>query len=81
VGGAEPPITLEDLAALLVRVNGTGEYGLREFPEERRRIDIGDYYADDRLIRKTLGWRPEVALEEGLARTLAFYRDQLPHYL
>src|SRR5262249_11090622 len=34
VGGTEPPVTLEDLAALLVRVNGAGDYALREFPEE-----------------------------------------------
>src|SRR6058998_1060303 len=38
LGGAEPPVTLKDLAALLVRVNGSGDFVLREFPEERRRI-------------------------------------------
>src|SRR5437867_8078495 len=32
LGGAEPPVTLKDLAALLVRVNGSGNYVLREFP-------------------------------------------------
>ena len=81
LGGAEPPVTLKDLAALLVRVNGSGGFVLREFPEERRRIDIGDYYADDRRIRAEFGWRPNVDLAEGLTRTLAFYRENLPHYL
>jgi UDP-glucose 4-epimerase len=81
VGGADPPVTLEDLAALLVQVNGAGKYELRKFPEERKRIDIGDYYADDRRIRAAFGWRPTVALAEGLAHTLAFYRDNLAHYL
>jgi len=81
LGGAEPPVTLSDLAALLVRVNGGGEFMLREFPEARKRIDIGDYYADDQLIRKVFGWQPKVALAEGLERTLAFYRENLSHYV
>jgi len=80
VGGAEAPITLKDLADLLVQVNGGGEYVLREFPDERKRIDIGDYFADDRRIRKAFGWQPRIVLSEGLARTIAFYRDHLRHY-
>jgi UDP-glucose 4-epimerase len=58
-----------------------GEYKVRSFPEDRKRIDIGDYYADDRLIRKVLGWEPKVPLREGLASTLAYYRADLKHYL
>jgi UDP-glucose 4-epimerase len=80
VGGG-PPLSLEALAQLLVEVNGAGEYHVRAFPPERKQIDIGDYYADDRLLRQTLGWQPRVTLADGLARTLAFYREHLPRYL
>ena len=45
---------------------------LREFPAERKKIDIGDYYADDRLIARKLGWRPRTYLPNALARTLEF---------
>jgi UDP-glucose 4-epimerase len=79
--GGGPPISLADLAALLVEVNGGGEFRVREYPADRKRIDIGDYFADDRLIREELGWRPAVPLKEGLARTLAFYREHLAHYV
>jgi len=79
--GGECAISLKDLASLLVDANGGGEYKVRSFPEDRKRIDIGDYYADDRLIRKVLGWEPKVPLREGLARTLAYYRADLKHYL
>jgi UDP-glucose 4-epimerase len=54
---------------------------VREFPADRKAIDIGDYYADDRRIRRALGWAPVVGEREGLARTLAFYRAHLDHYL
>lgn len=80
LGGLEV-ISLEALARLLVEVNGGGSFVVRSFPPERKRIDIGDYYADDRLIRATLGWRPEVPLREGLARTLAYYREHLTRYV
>jgi len=80
LGGCKP-VTLEDLAKLLLKVNGGGEYQLREFPKDRKRIDIGDYYADDTRIRSELGWTPAVDLEDGLARSLEFYRANLPNYL
>lgn len=80
IGGCEV-ISLMDLAALLVEVFGSGETRIREFPEDRKRIDIGDYYADDSLIRGDLGWEPRIPLREGLERTLAYYQEHLPCYL
>jgi UDP-glucose 4-epimerase len=79
--GEDDVISLKELADLLIEVNGGGEYRLRDFPADRKRIDIGDYYADFNLIRSVLEWQPKVSLREGLARTLAFYRENLAHYL
>ncbi len=80
LGGCEV-VNLRDLAALLIRVNGGGEFRLREFPADRKRIDIGDYFADDRRIRSELGWTPKVNLEEGLTRTRDYFRRHLARYL
>lgn len=80
VGGKEV-LSLKQLAELLVKVHGQGEFVIQTFPSERKLIDIGDYYADDSLIRSTLTWQPQVPLAEGLAKTLAFYRQHLKHYL
>jgi UDP-glucose 4-epimerase len=79
--GEDDVISLKELADLLIEVNRGGEYRLRDFPADRKRIDIGDYYADFNLVRSVLGWQPQVSLREGLARTLAFYREHLAHYL
>lgn len=78
--GAQETVSLLELAELLVRVNGGGEFSVREFPADRQRIDIGDYVADWRKIGDTLGWRPRVSLEEGLRRTLAYYREHGESY-
>ena len=78
--GGEPPVSLGDLAALLVEVAGAGSWRLVPFPEERRTIDIGDYFADDSKIRSRLGWEPRVGLREGLERSLAYYREHGTDY-
>jgi len=72
--GGERAVTLAELAELAVAANGAGSYRVVPFPEDRRAIDIGDFEADDRKIRDLLGWRPTVTLEDGLARSLAYYR-------
>jgi UDP-glucose 4-epimerase len=79
--GGPPPVTLLKLAELLVELNGGGAFRVRSFPPDRRKIDIGDYYADDRLIGRVLGWRPRTDLRTALGRTLAYYRRELRHYL
>jgi len=78
--GAQETVSLKQLAETLVRVNGGGRFTVREFPADRKRIDIGDYVADWTSLRDTLGWRPAVSLEEGLRRTLAYYREHGEHY-
>ena len=80
LGGCEVT-SLRELAELSVKANGGGNFQVRDFPAERKRIDIGDYYADDQGIRNGLGWAPQVNLSDGLLRTLVFYRSHLEHYL
>ena len=61
---------MRDLAELI-----GGAYRLVPFPDDRRPIDIGDYFADDRKLRGRLGWEPRVGLADGLARSLEYYRE------
>jgi UDP-glucose 4-epimerase len=79
--GGEGTISLKALAALLVEVNGGGRFTVRSFPADRKKIDIGDYYADDHRLRNMLDWSPRTPLREGLGKTLAYYRAHLAQYL
>jgi UDP-glucose 4-epimerase len=78
--GSDETINLRDLAALLIEINGSGDYAIIPFPPERKPIDIGDYYSDYRLIQGRLGWRPRIALREGLHSCLTYYREYSRHY-
>jgi UDP-glucose 4-epimerase len=80
--GGDAAVSLLDLVKLMLELAGHGSYTLVPFPPERKKIDIGDFYGDARKIRASLGWgQPRVSLREGLARTLAYYREQKAHYL
>lgn len=81
IGGA-PPASLHELAELVVRLAGPpSRYTTREFPADRAAIDIGSYHADDTAFRRATGWAPQVSLEDGIRRTLAWFRPRLADYL
>ena len=80
IGGC-PPVSLSELAESLVSVAGSGRFERREFPPERKRIDIGDYFADDRCFRALTGWSPRIPLMEGLTQSIDYYRRHLPAYI
>ena len=80
LGGGDA-VSLRQLATLLTELHGGGSYTIREFPAERKKIDIGDYYSSDTLLRSTLGWAPTVSLREGMQRTLAYFSSHLERYI
>ena len=79
--GGPPPVSLQRLAETLVEINGSGVFTVREFPADRKKIDIGDYFADDRKIARLLGWKPRTDLRTALARTLEYYRRERRFYV
>ncbi|HEX4640561.1 MAG TPA: NAD-dependent epimerase/dehydratase family protein [Chthoniobacterales bacterium] len=79
--GGHEVIDLAGVAKLMVEANGAGSYEVRDFPADRRAIDIGDYYADFSKIQSQLGWEPKRNLRETIEATLRYFRDALPHYL
>ena len=79
IGG--PKISLRELAELMIKVNGGGKFVVKDFPEESKAIDIGDYYSNDEKFRVTTGWNPKYDLEGAISETMAFYKNNLHHYL
>jgi dTDP-glucose 4,6-dehydratase len=69
-------LTVLELAETIRRLTGSeSPIEMRPLPVDdprRRRPDIG-------RAERELGWRPRVALEEGLARTVSWWREGGPH--
>ncbi len=79
--GGEPIVSLKELAELLLDINGDGQYDVMPFPDDRKKIDVGDYYSDFGLIQREIGWKPQTTLRAGLKKTLEFYKHHLKNYL
>jgi UDP-glucose 4-epimerase len=79
VGGTQP-IAHRDLVAMLIDAAGSGSVRYVEWPEEKRRIDIGSFYSDSSKFMRATGWRPAVELRDGFTRTLAYYRAHFEKY-
>lgn len=78
--GAKPPISLEDIMKLLIKINGKGRYKLVPFPEENKKIDIGHYYASYEKFKKATGWEPKISYEDGFRRMVEYYKENRRHY-
>ena len=50
------------------------------WPDERKAIETGDFVADCDKAKRDLGWHPSVKLDDGLQRTIDFYRQHKEHY-
>jgi dTDP-glucose 4,6-dehydratase len=67
-------MTIEAIARAIIRLTGSrSEIVYRPLPEDDPRVRQPDITR----ARTLLGWEPQVALEEGLTKTLAYFRTQL----
>lgn len=74
------PISLKDFVETLIRVNGSGKFEVVPFPEDRKKIEIGDYIADYFKIYRMVGWEPKVKLADGIKKTLDYYKKFKKYY-
>ena len=78
--GSDEVISLVDLAKLMIELHGSGDLVVTPYPEERKKIDIGDYYSCYDRFRSASGWQPSRSLRHSLQTTLAYYGENLCRY-
>lgn len=72
--GSGEEITIESLVRTIHRLTGsTSRLGIGEL--EYRPTEIWRMFADNSKARAILGWEPAVGFEDGLARTIDWYRE------
>ncbi|MDO5977543.1 GDP-mannose 4,6-dehydratase [Flavivirga spongiicola] len=79
--GEPNPINLKETASILIEENKKGTYNMIPFPEERKSIDIGDFYANFNKINQDLGWYPKTPFREGIKETLTYYKKNIASYI
>ncbi len=77
--GSGREITIRDLVTLVHSLSGSrSKLSIGKLPY--RPTEIWRMQADARKAKKILGWSPRVNLEEGLQRTIAWFRDFVALY-
>jgi UDP-glucose 4-epimerase len=78
--GHDRPSTFLEVAEILRELVPGASLEFTDFTPERRAQEPGDFVSDIAKIRRLLGWEPRVGLREGLARTVAYYRERRADY-
>jgi UDP-glucose 4-epimerase len=78
--GSGAPVSLKEIASRLVEITGRGNIEYVPFPDDAKRIEIGDYVADTTKITSALDWRPLVSLPDGLERSVRYFQTYREHY-
>lgn len=73
--------TLRKTAELLIKYSGKGQLEIVPFPEERKKIDIGDFYGSYENFHNDTGWQPKVDLSYGLQKMVDYYQLYKQYYL
>lgn len=79
--GSDEVTSLIAVAEKMIALGYGGQFKKIPFPEDRKAIDIGDYYGDYQRIKVDLNWEPKVSLDQGLKKTAEFYKEYMEHYL
>lgn len=51
-----------------------------EWPKDRYFVETGDFVADISRLEAATGWHPSISIEEGIAKTVAYYREHHDRY-
>jgi UDP-glucose 4-epimerase len=69
-----------DMARLVAEVVPGTQVVQVEWPAERYFVETGHYISNLEKITAATAWRPRTPLKEGIARTVAFYRENRAYY-
>lgn len=79
--GHNQPISLKETAEIMIQQNKTGDVVYKPFPEDLKKIDVGNFYSDYSKINKLLGWKPKVSFAEGIKDSLDYFRENINYYI
>jgi CDP-glucose 4,6-dehydratase len=71
--GGDHPVSVRQVLELVCRL--TGSHVEPEFRAEQTSGEIQRQWVDSSKLRMVTGWEPQVDLEEGLRRTIGWYRE------
>ena len=78
--GSDKPSSFLELAKTITDITKSNNWKFAPFSPERAAQEPGDYYSDISKIKKIVGWQPKTNLEEGLRKTIEYYKKNKSKY-
>jgi len=69
-----------EAAHVITYIAKTGRCIEIPYPENKKSIEPGHVYLDATKIHKAIGWEPKIGFEEGIEKTIKFYRENRKFY-
>ena len=79
--GAPDPMSLSETAKIMCHGIKGASWNLVPFPKDRKAIDVGDFVCDYSSFSSAFVWDPKIKFEEGIKRSLEYFRSELEHYI
>jgi len=68
-------ISILEMVKMIHQFVPTSKYEFKEWPKIYKMIETGNYISNIESIKNDLGWSPKTTFEEGMKRTIEFYRQ------
>lgn len=78
--GMDKPVSFLEFAKQAIIAAGSGSWEFAPFSPERAAQEPGDFYSDITKAKTMIGWEPATGMEEGIARSVEYYRTFKEHY-
>ncbi len=78
--GVDKPTTFLELVKTITKKADSGRWEFAPFSPERAAQEPGGFYSDITKIKDVVGWEPQINLEEGIERTIEYYRKYKKYY-
>ncbi|MDX9701688.1 MAG: NAD-dependent epimerase/dehydratase family protein [Candidatus Auribacterota bacterium] len=78
--GSGRGVSILESAQAVINAVGSGRIEHVTYPPDKKVIEVGDYIADASKFSNQFGWSPKVTFEEGLAKTVEYYRQYRENY-
>ena len=79
--GSPDPLSLMETAKIMCNQIEAAKFEMVPFPQDRKAIDVGDFICDYSAFSNSFGWMPKVSFEEGISKSIDFFKKELQYYL
>lgn len=78
--GSGRGVSILESAQAVIDAVGSGRIDHVTYPADKKVIEVGDYIADASKFMSQFDWSPQVSFEEGLAKTVDYYKTHKQQY-